>query len=464
MTAKKETTTKKKPPVDKPAPTSIVTQTKTERKAKDPRFPVQTPRGTRDILPQEQKYWEYVVETGKSVLRGFGFQRIDTPIYEERILFERGVGEETDIVSKEMFELKSRGSGQQYVLRPEFTAAFARAYIEHGMRSWPKPVKLFTAGPVFRYERPQAGRWRQHHQLGLEVFGSIAPITDAEVIFVLNCLFTDLGLENYTIHINSIGEPRERKEYIKLLKEHYRRNRAKLCKDCRERLKTNPLRVLDCKEEKCHQVAHSSPRLLDHLGEESRKHFDAVLAILDELHVAYEVDAMLVRGLDYYRHTVFEFVGTGHENGATNVFSGGGRYDGLVRELGGRDTPGIGAGVGIERVIEQVKAESIELSITDAPQLFVAHLGEQAKVQALELLRELQKAEIPFAQSLDRDGMQAQLKMADRLGVPWALIIGHKEVIDKSVILRSMESGMQEVIPRERLVEELRNRLNMVDA
>jgi len=429
-------------------------------KEKSP-FPVQTPRGTRDVLPQEQKYWEYVVETGKQVIRGFGFQRVDTPLYEERVLFERAVGDETDIVSKEMFELKTRGSGTHYVLRPEATSAFCRAYIEHGMRSWPKPVKLFTVGPFFRYERPQAGRWRQHHQFGLEVFGSVAPITDAQVIFVLHSLFVDLGLEEYTLNINSLGEPKERKAYIKLLKEHYRRNRSKLCKDCKERLTTNPLRVLDCKEEKCQQVANTAPRLLDHLGEESRKHFESVLAMLDELKVPYVVSPGLVRGLDYYRQTVFEFVGNGTEDAPGLTFAGGGRYDGLVKMLGGRDTAGVGAGVGIERVIEQVKAEGIELTITDAPQIFVAHLGEQAKVEALQLLRELQQAEIPFAESLNRDGMQGQLKAADRIGVPWSLIVGHKEVIDKTVILRSMESGMQEVIPRANLMAELQERLSL---
>ena len=460
MTAKKATKTAKKAP-KKATKAKASSSKSTSKKQEGSEFPVQTPRGTRDILPQEQKYWEYVVETGKQVIRGFGFQRIDTPLYEDKALFARAVGDETDIVTKEMFELKQRGAGQQYVLRPEATATLCRAYIEHGMRSWPKPVKLFTVGPYFRYERPQAGRWRQHHQFDIEAFGSTAAVTDAEVIFMLYSLFTDLGLEEYTLHINSLGEPKERKEYIKLLKEHYRRNRSKLCKDCKERLKTNPLRVLDCKEEKCQQVGNTAPRLLDHLGEESRAHFEEVLATLDDLKVPYEVTPGLVRGLDYYRHTVFEFVGKANEEGATLTFAGGGRYDGLVKMLGGRDTPGVGAGVGVERVIEQVKAEGIELTITDAPQIFVAHLGEQAKVEALQLLRELQQAEIPFAESLDRDGMQAQLKVADRLGVTWSLIVGHKEVIDKTVILRSMESGMQEVISREKLVEELHERLNM---
>lgn len=422
---------------------------------------VQSPRGTQDILPQEQKYWEYVVETAKSVLQGFHFQRIDTPIFEEVDLFTRGIGEEVDVVAKELFELKARGGSAHYALRPEGTAPVVRSYIEHGMRSWPKPVKLFYAGPFFRYDRPQAGRWRQFHQFGIEVFGSNAPVTDAHVIYLTHIVLQQLGLEDYTIHLNSLGEPAERKVYIKLLKDHYRRNRQKLCKDCKERLTTNPLRVLDCKEEKCQQLANTAPRLLDHLSEVSRVHFSSMLAILDELKVPYAITPSLVRGLDYYTHTVFEFVPKAKEGRSQSSLAGGGRYNGLVKKLGGRDTPAVGMAAGVERIIDQLKDEGVELSLTDAPQIFVAHLGTQAKHHALRIFRELQEAGIPFAESVDRDGMQPQLKLADRLGVPWALIIGHKEVIDKTVILRSMESGMQEVISRESMVAELKRRLNI---
>ncbi|MEX1997261.1 MAG: histidine--tRNA ligase [Candidatus Andersenbacteria bacterium] len=422
----------------------------------------QAPRGTQDILPQEQKYWEYVVETAKAIVRGFHFQRIDTPIFEETTLFTRGIGEETDIIAKELFELKARGGGAHYALRPEGTAPIVRAFIEHGMRSWPKPVKLFYIGPLFRYDRPQAGRWRQFHQFGMEVFGSAAPITDAEIIYITHILFQQLGLEDYTVHVNSLGEPGERKAYIKLLKEHYRRNRQKLCKSCKERLVTNPLRVLDCKEEKCQQLANTAPRLLDHLSESSRHHFEAVLTTLDGLEVPYAITPALVRGLDYYTHTVFEFIPKQKENLPQNSLVAGGRYNGLVKQLGGRDTSAVGLAGGIERIIDQLKEEGVELTTTDAPQLFVAHLGEQAKHHALRILRQLQEAGIPFAESLDRDGMQPQLKLADRLGVDWALIIGHKEVIDKTIILRSMESGMQEVIAQEDMIVELRRRLNLV--
>ncbi|MEX2054770.1 MAG: histidine--tRNA ligase [Candidatus Andersenbacteria bacterium] len=422
---------------------------------------VQSPRGTQDVLPYEQKYWEYVVETTKSVFRGWHFQRIDTPIFEETELFTRSIGQDTDIVAKELFELKTRGGGAHYSLRPEGTAPIVRAYIEHGLRSWPKPVKLFYIGPIFRYDRPQAGRWRQFHQFGVEVFGSAAPVTDAQIIYVAHILLQQLGLEDYTVHINSLGEPAERKAYIKLLKDHYRRNRSKLCKDCKERLISNPLRLLDCKEEKCQQLANTAPRLLDHLSEAARHHFEQVLSILDELKVPYAVTPSLVRGLDYYTHTVFEFVPRAKEGAPQNSLIAGGRYNLLVKQLGGKETSAVGLAGGIERIIDQLKVEGVELTTTDVPLLFVAHLGEQAKHHTLRLLRQLQEAGIPFAESLDRDGMQPQLKLADRLGVQWALIIGHKEVIDKTVILRSMESGMQEVISQETMVEDLKRRFNI---
>lgn len=426
-------------------------------------FPVNKPRGTQDILPDQQMYWEYVVETAKSFFYGWNFQRIDTPLFEETALFTRGVGEETDMVSKEMFELKSRGSAA-YALRPEGTAPVARAFIEHGMRSWPQPVKLFYVGPFFRYERPQKGRWRQLHQFGVEVFGSTSAVTDAELMFLTYLLLKRLGLEQVELQVNSLGQSEERGAYIKLLKEHYRRNRQKLCKDCKERLVKNPLRLLDCKEEKCQQLASTAPRLLDHLTEESRKHFEEVLRLLDELGVSYVVKPSLVRGLDYYTHTVWEFVTKTVAEGVPSLtLSAGGRYNGLIKLLGGKDTPGVGFASGVERIIDQLKIEGVELTVADRPQVFIAQLGQRAKREALLLSQILQEARVPFASSLDRDGMQAQLRSADRVGAKWALIIGQKEAIDKTVIFRNMESGMQEVVPQDKVVEELKKRLSLTE-
>lgn len=425
-------------------------------------FQVSRPRGTQDIIPHEQKYWEYVVETAKSVFKGWGFGRIDTPIFEETTLFTRGIGEGTDIVDKELFELKSRGGGSSYALRPEGTAGVVRAYIEHGMRSWPQPVKLFYVGPFFRYDRPQKGRYRQLHQFGAEVLGSASPMTDAQLIYLNHALFQQLGLENYVVQVNSLGTKVERGAYIKALKEHYRRNRKKLCRDCKERLMTNPLRLLDCKEEKCQQVAATAPRLLDQLAEASKAHFENVVSVLDEVGVPYVISPLLVRGLDYYSHTVWEFVPR-TEAGTQSSLCGGGRYDELVKMLGGKDTPAVGFSGGIERIIDRLKEEGVELTLTDSPQIFVAQLGKRAKREALKILRTLQEAHIPFFESIDRDGMQAQLKVADRLGAKWALILGQKEVLDKSVIFRNMESGMQEVVPQEHMIEELKKRLNIVE-
>ncbi|HLC49660.1 MAG TPA: histidine--tRNA ligase [Candidatus Andersenbacteria bacterium] len=426
-------------------------------------FPLKSPRGTSDLLPSDQKYWEYVTENAKSFLRGWHFQQIETPIFEDINLFNRGIGTDTDIVQKELFEVKSRGKGTHYALRPEGTAAMVRSYIEHGMRSWPRPVKLFMFGPFFRYERPQAGRLRQFHQIDMEVIGSLAPITDVQVIYVLHLFFKHLGLEDFVVLINTLGEPAERGAYISLLKDHFKRNRQKLCRDCKERLTTNPLRLLDCKEEKCQQVGNTAPRLLDHLSESSKKHFEFTLQSLQELGVPHEVTPSLVRGLDYYTHTVFEFVPKSTRGESQqNTLAAGGRYNNLVKELGGKDAPAIGAAIGIERVIERVKAEGIELTLVDQPQLFIAQLGEQAKIIGLQVMKELRDADIPFAESIDRDGMQPQLRMADRLKVQWTIIIGQKEVLDQTVILRNMESGMQEVIDRDKLVKELERRLNIV--
>jgi len=424
-------------------------------------FPLQAPRGTQDVLRSEQKYWEYVVETAKMVLRGWDFQRVDTPLFEESVLFTHGVGLDTDIVAKELFELKVRGGGAAYSLRPEGTAPLVRSYIEHGMRSWPKPVKLYYVGPFFRYDRPQAGRWRQFHQFGLEVFGSAAPVTDAELIYVVHRLLAQLGLEDYTFRVNSLGTAADRTVYIKVLKEHYRRNRAKLCRVCKERLKTNPLRVLDCQEEKCQQVANTAPQLLDHLSDEARESFEKIVAMLEELEVPHEVHSSLVRGLDYYTGMVWEIMPTGEGSASQGSLGGGGRYDGLVKRLGGRVTPALGAACGIERIVDRLKEEGIELTAIDKPQVFVAQLGDAAKMTALKVMRVLQEAQIHFAESVDREGMEPQLKLADRLGAAWVVIIGQKEVLDKTVILRNMVSGMQEVVPQDDLAEELTKRLDM---
>lgn len=426
-------------------------------------FPLQTPRGTQDILPMDQKFWEYVLETASAVLRSWDFQRVDTPLFEETALFVRGVGEGTDIVAKELFELKARGGGAAYSLRPEGTAPLVRAYVQHGMRSWPKPVKLYYAGPFFRYDRPQAGRWRQFYQVGFEIFGSAAPVTDAEVMYLMHVILSQLGLEDYQFLVNSLGPPADRAAFLKVLKEHLRRNRARLCRDCKERLTTNPLRVLDCREEKCRQVANTAPRLLDYLSEEARSHFDRVLKMLEELAVPHTVQTSLVRGLDYYTGTVWEVFAKGHEAESQGALASGGRYDGLVKLLGGRETTALGGAAGIERLIERVKAEGIELTEVDRPRVFIAQLGEAAKLTALRAMRLLQEAQIPFSESLDRDGMQQQLKLAARLGATWVVIIGHKEVLDKTVILRNMVSGMQEVVPREELAAELARRLSMTE-
>jgi histidyl-tRNA synthetase len=436
-----------------------------EEEAPERRPVLHSPRGMVDILPSGQKYWEYVLETAKVIFRGWDFQRMETPLVEETFLFVRSVGESSDIVAKELFEIKRRGGGLGYSLRPEVTAGMARAYIEHGMRSWPKPVKLYYIGPCFRYDRPQAGRQRQFHQLGLEVFGSVAPVTEVELIYVTHIFLSQLGLERYRFRINTLGDSQDRKTFTKQLRDHFRHHRTKLCRDCKVRLKDNPLRLLDCKEEKCQQVARMAPRLLDNLSEEAKAHFEKVIKMLDSLAIPYEVTPSLVRGLDYYTRTVWEVVPTlvsGEEDmSSQSSLAGGGRYDNLVKQLGGRPTAGVGMSAGVERIIEQIKTEGIELTVTDGPQVFVAQLGDQAKLCALKIMKRLQEGQIRFAESVDREGMQPQLKLADRLGVKWVLVVGQKEALDGTIILRNMESGMQEVINQDEVVADLQRRLNL---
>ncbi|PIT98535.1 MAG: histidine--tRNA ligase, partial [Candidatus Andersenbacteria bacterium CG10_big_fil_rev_8_21_14_0_10_54_11] len=333
-----------------------------------------------------------------------------------------------------------------------------------GLRSWPKPIKLCYAGPFFRYDRPQAGRYRQFHQFGMEVFGSAAPVTDAQLMYVQHVLLRQLGLEEYVFLLNTLGDQADRTAYIRALKEHYRRHVRKLCRDCKARLKTNPLRVLDCKEEKCQQVAYTAPRLLDTVSDEAQAHFTQVRTLLDELKVPYEIAPGLVRGLDYYVRTVWEVVPRrpgDPPTGSQTSLGAGGRYDHLVKALGGKDVPAAGGAFGIERLIDAIRREGIDLQLTDTPSVFVAQLGAQAKVGALRVMRLLQEAQIRFAESIDRDGIQPQLKLAERLNVAWVVVVGQKEVIDGTVILRNAESGMQEVVRQEDLVTELRRRLNV---
>ncbi len=421
-------------------------------------FPLKKPKGTFDILPEEEKYWQLIRENSEEIAKLYGFKRIDVPIFEQRELFERGVGPDTDIVEKELYTFKDK-SGREYALRPEFTASIVRAYIENGMHKWPQPIKLFAIGPLFRYDRPQKGRYRQFYQFNLEVIGSIDPLIDAELIKVVLRIYETFGLEALNLEINSIGCAKCRPEYIKILKDYYKIHTRSLCRDCKRRLKTNPLRLLDCKEDKCSQLANRAPSMVDNLCDDCHIHFKKVLEYLDELGIGYNLNTRLVRGLDYYTKTVFEIWPKGVMGfSSQNSLGGGGRYDLLVKELGGKEMPAVGFAGGIERTIEEMKRQEVMIK-EEKPDVFLAQIGDGGKKRALRFYDELIEAGFNVSANFSKDSIKSQLRLADKEGVKWSLIIGQKEAIDKTVIFRNMESGMQEIIDQGKAIKELKKRI-----
>jgi histidyl-tRNA synthetase len=415
-------------------------------------------RGMKDILPSEQKYWSLVRGKAAELASAFGFERIDTPIMEETSLFVRGVGKQTDIVEKEMYSFVDQG-GEHITLRPEGTAPVVRAYIGHGMWNLPQPVKLFYSGPMFRHERPQAGRYRQLTQAGCEVLGDKHPVVDAELIFVAYSLFKDIGLD-VMVQINSIGDAASREAYKVQLVQYYRGKRSSLCENCKKRLVRNPMRLLDCKEEGCVSVRAEAPQIVDYLGEESKNHFMRVLEYLDEMEVPYQLNPHLVRGLDYYSDTVFEITpAEDGEQGSQAALAAGGRYDGLVELLGGNSTPACGFSWGLERAILRIKEKDVPVPELPGPEVFVAQLGEPARRKTLALFNALRKEGVRVGESFSRDALKAQLEIANRLGVRYTLILGQKEVLDGTVLIRDMDSGIQEIVDYKKVVPELKKKL-----
>ena len=425
---------------------------------------IQSPRGMHDILPADQPYWLYIQKRAASIMGDYGFDKIDLPLLEHTALFQRSVGEATDIVEKEMYNFKTRG-GDEFSLRPEFTAGSIRAYIEHGMHVMPHPVRLWSYGPVFRHDNPQAGRLRQFHQLNIESIGDGEAVVDAELIFMAYKFLESIGLKNVVIKINSIGDSSCRPQYIKALKDFYRNRIKKICGKCKGRIKTNPLRVLDCVEANCIEVAKDAPQIVDYLDADCKKHFKSVLEFLDEIGVPYLLDHHLVRGLDYYTRTVFEFwPEEKNEEGqppSTNLaIISGGRYDKLVGLLGGQETPAVGWAMGIERAILLLKERNIHVPESKAqPKVFLAQLSEMGRRKSLLLFEELRKASIAVKSSFGRDSIKSQLRIANKFGVIYTLIIGQKEALDDSVMLREMRTGVQENIPIEKIVDVLKKRL-----
>ncbi|MBI4085986.1 MAG: histidine--tRNA ligase [Candidatus Liptonbacteria bacterium] len=419
---------------------------------------LRAPRGMRDILPSEQIWWDKISKEVNELAGFYNFNRIETPILEYASVFERGVGEETDMVGKEMYFVKSKGE-DRLVLRPEGTSPIARAYLEHHLGRTASLQKFFYRGPMFRHERPQAGRFRQFTQIGFEVMGgSNDPIYDAEIILLCDRLLKNLKIKNIVLKINSIGCRICRPNYKRHLQSYYKNKEKKLCTDCQRRLKTNPLRLLDCKHDNCQQFKADAPNFLDKLCNGCSSHFKSVLEYLEELKMPYSIDSALVRGLDYYNRTVFEFFveGPGSEFGALPA---GGRYDYLIEMLGGRMTPAIGAAVGIERLISVMKAQGLEAPPRVHKKVFLIHVGELAKKKSLNLLESLRSAGISATEALGRDSLKTQLRLADREGARLALIFGQKEIFEQSIIIRDLETHLQESVRIDTIVDEVRKRL-----
>lgn len=410
-------------------------------------------------MPDDQKYWRFLLKKFTKLAEEYSFRKIDTPILEETDLFFRSVGEGTDIIEKEMYSLKTRG-GDDLSLRPEGTAGTVRSYIEHGMSAWPQPVRLYYFGPMFRHDQPQAGRFRQFYQLGVEALGEDDAVIDAEIILVAYKFLVSLGLKNLMVKINSIGDSLCRPQYVKTLKEYFRSRTKKLCAQCKNRLKVNILRILDCKEADCQSLVANAPQIVDYLDQACKNHFKSVLEFLDELKIPYLLDPFLVRGLDYYTRTVFEIFPEEKEGEKAPAIGSGGRYDRLVELLGGHKTPACGWATGMERIISALKNSNISApDIKFEPKIFVAQLGEAGKRKGLSLFENLRDENIKAASSLGRDSIKSQLRIANRLGMKFTLIVGQKEAIDGTVILRDMESGIQETLPMKSIVDILKKRL-----
>ncbi len=399
------------------------------------------PRGTVDVLPQEQPYWEHVYQTATRLCQLYGYSRIETPIFEEASLFVRGVGQTTDIVQKEMYVFQDRG-GEMMALRPEGTANVCRAYIQHGMRNLPQPVRLYYWGPAFRYDRPQAGRQRQFTHFGYEAIGEDDPALDAEVIELAWRLYQELGLTDLTLQLNSIGDRNCRPRYLAALKAYYEDKLARVCPDCRARFEKNPLRLLDCKVEGCQPVIAGAPPFTDYLCESCAQHFQEVRSYLETMGIPYSLNPRLVRGLDYYTRTVFEIQPP--EQGAQNTIGAGGRYDGLIEELGGRPTPAIGFATGIERIITNLKRAKVPIPAPAGPAVFVVYQTAAARSAAVSLASELRRAGIAAVMALGERSLKAQMRQANAAGVLYAAILGEEELATATVILRRMEDGHQE--------------------
>ena len=411
------------------------------------------PRGTNDFLPGEIEKWQYVEAKIQEICKEYGFSEIRTPIFEHTELFLRGVGETTDIVQKEMYSFTDRGD-RSITLRPEGTASTVRAYFEHKLYAGPQPVKVYYIGPMFRYDRPQAGRYRQFHQFGVEVFGSKEPSIDAEVITMTMDLYNRLGLKNLEVHINSVGCPNCRPVHRQKLQEALEPKLTELCETCQGRFDRNPMRILDCKNPSCQGLTKDAPTTTACLCENCGTHFAKVKEYLDVIGINYVVNENLVRGLDYYCNTAFEIIAKGI--GAQSSIGGGGRYDGLLQDVGGQEIPGIGYALGLERIILTMENQGVSFPTQPGTDVFVASIGEEADKKAFEIVYKLRQAGHQAEKNHINRGLKAQMKQADRLQAKHVVIIGEEELNKGIAVVRHMSLGTQEEVSLDLLIEFLK--------
>lgn len=395
-------------------------------------------KGTKDVLPKDVHKNQYIEATALDVASKFGYKEIRTPVFEHTELFQRGVGDTTDVVQKEMYTFDDKG-GRSITLRPEGTAGAVRSFLENGLCNEALPQKVCYLISCYRYEKPQAGRLREFHQFGVECFGTASPLADAEIIALAKSLFDTLGVRDLSLEINSIGCPKCRAEYHKALKEYFASRKDELCDTCKGRLDRNPMRILDCKSPICHEIAQGAPVVIDYLCDECKEHFEKVQKYLDAQNIEYKINPQIVRGLDYYTKTVFEFVS--NSIGAQGTVCGGGRYDGLVEELGGQHTASLGFAMGLERLMLLMEAQGCEFPQAEKPDLFIVALGEKATLKAVEIAKDMREEGFSALLDLNQRSVRAQMKYADKLGAKFNVVIGDNEVENKIAKLKNMQTG-----------------------
>ena len=412
------------------------------------------PRGTFDILPDISYRWQYVTSVFREVAREFNYKEIVTPIFEKSDIFERSVGESSDIVEKEMYKFEDK-KGRVFALRPEGTAPVVRSFIENGLNLKPNSSKLYYLGPMFRYDRPQKGRYRQFYQYGIENIGSTNPYIDAEVIAFAYTFLNKLGLENFKLQINSIGCKNCTQDYDNALIEYFTPNVNILCSDCQKRLKKNPKRVLDCKVKTCKTIASDAPSMLDYLDDECADNFEKVKEYLNMMEIPFEVNPKIVRGLDYYSQTAFEFINS--NLGAQNTLIGGGRYDTLAEQLGGKNMPGIGFAGGFERLLLSMEEEGLSFGTQQVPKVYLVALGEKARSAGIRLIMKLRDNGISAEFDPDKVSMNAQMKMTNKTGAKFALILGEDELEKNTIILKDLTKSEQKIINISDLISSIKD-------